>query len=199
MPVNAMLSCVRVERPIRSVCDIKGESVTTWTCSWMCNNLYCCFFSLYYFEKVEKSVCMSVCLSVCLPACLPACLPGCLPACLAGCLWLDLCDVACKKSIDQIKVTYVSMATNKIPITKYRDLFFIFQCVTSPLLMNTSLLTYKVPFLRHVTWHNKFVCHFSSKHQCNNISISRSNIEGQRSRETVKVNCLFCYCSDILS
>ena len=53
-----------------------------------------------------------------------------------------------------------------------------------------SVLTYEVPFLRHVTSKQYIFVMFSSKHQGNNRSVSRSNIkvkgQGKRSRSDVK-------------
>ena len=53
-----------------------------------------------------------------------------------------------------------------------------------------SVLTNEVPFLRHVTSKQYIFVMFSSKHQGNNILISRSNTkvkgQGKRSRSNVK-------------
>ena len=48
-----------------------------------------------------------------------------------------------------------------------------------------SVLTYELPFLRHMTSNQYIFVMFSSKHQGNNRLISRSNV----SREKVKVKC----------
>ena len=56
--------------------------------------------------------------------------------------------------------------------------------------MFVSVLTYEVPFLRHVTSKQYIFVMFSSKHQGNNRSVSRSNVkvkgQGKRSRSNVK-------------
>ena len=65
--------------------------------------------------------------------------------------------------------------------------------LTDKILINrlVSVLTYEVPFLRHVTSKQYIFVMFSSKHQGNNRSVSRSNIKvkgrGKRSRSDVKV------------
>ena len=61
-----------------------------------------------------------------------------------------------------------------------------------------SVLTYEVPFLRHVTSKQYTFVMFSSKHQGNNRLISRSNIKvkGQGQMQKVKVT-YFLYCSNI--
>ena len=73
-----------------------------------------------------------------------------------------------------------------------RDFWLVAKCLLTIILIVrvVSVITYKVPFLRHVTSKQYIFVMFSSKHQGNNRSVSRSNIkvkgQGKRSRSNVK-------------
>ena len=55
--------------------------------------------------------------------------------------------------------------------------------------MCVSVLTYEVPFLRHMTSKQYIFVMFSSKHQGNNRSVSRSNVKVKGQGIKVQVNC----------